>query len=149
MRYVLDQDLSQQIAVDMECEDGQCYFNAYHAQALVPDALYVEGFAVSPRFPFPINHSWLEIEGTNNVVDPTPVWSSRANNGYFPVFRYTQEEALEVPDGTTLPLNETAFMLVRPEARQAYVDACRFSLGREQGDLMLSMHPWFRAEEYP
>lgn len=58
----------------------RCYANAIGYAATNKSLFYVEGYAIDPGFPLPLQHAWL-IDETGAVVDPT--WEDAADHVYF------------------------------------------------------------------
>lgn len=84
--YELSQDLHNRI----EFEQNACFSNAVKALNLLPDAEYVEGYAVSPKSTEPFLHAWLEFNG--EIIDPS---LPDGNHKYFPAERRSKAEYLE------------------------------------------------------
>ncbi len=58
----------------------RCYANATGYAAANKNLFYVEGYAIDPEFPLPLEHAWL-IDKTGAVLDPT--WEDAADSVYF------------------------------------------------------------------
>lgn len=89
---------SARVAERIKAFNRECYWNAVRALRQCyrthPHAVYVEGPAISSRFPIVADHGWLEVEGA--IVDPTPSWHADVDPHdfdtmprYFPAVRYT------------------------------------------------------------
>ena len=48
-----------------------CFYNCGVLAIKRPDLVYVEGFAVAEKVPFPIHHAWLAKKGKTNVIEVT------------------------------------------------------------------------------
>lgn len=68
---MINLELSQQLSQAVRALAEECFSNAYRAiQKHYPDALYIEGFAVTNLgLCLPVEHAWLEVNG--EIVDPT------------------------------------------------------------------------------
>jgi hypothetical protein len=60
-------ELSAEIAKKIRAKPKHCWRNAEKALAVLPDAVYVEGFAAEHGLEF--EHGWLEWKG--QIIDPT------------------------------------------------------------------------------
>ncbi len=105
---------SVQLARDIDAQMKECYWNALLAVRTIPDladAWYVEGIIVS-RWPAPmtIEHGWVETRD-GAILDPTLALRDSVaprrvrwplGLRYFPVARYTGEDASERAHATRM-----------------------------------------------
>lgn len=79
---------SLELAKRIRAEKKACWQNAIYAQDCVPDALYIEGWAVSAEG-LVFEHGWLE--DSNEVLDPT----LQDCSAYFPALMFSLKETRE------------------------------------------------------
>lgn len=90
----VDYELSQQIAEAVKAELKACWRNAFMGLYELPDATYVEGWAVTLWGLLVIEHGWLEYQG--KIVDPTAaLWDELRGMVYFPGLRFDRDQARE------------------------------------------------------
>lgn len=90
----LDVKRSRKLAKAVHAKDGDCFRNAFCALVHVPGGKYVEGFAVGQEKIALITHGWIETKG-GRIIDPTPVWLRLPPARYFPIRKWTADQALE------------------------------------------------------
>lgn len=64
-----DKTLVKEMDEDIGFETKQCYYNSqlavtYYAGRVPQDLVYAEGYLISSTVPVPIQHAWIEIDGT-------------------------------------------------------------------------------------
>ena len=84
--------LSLEVAEKIGAEPGKCYLNALHAQSVIKEAFYVEGFVASGDcLPVVYKHAWLET--VDGVVEPTrALLVEKYKWMYFAAARWTYDE---------------------------------------------------------
>lgn len=60
----------------------QCFLNATAIALVRDDVTYVEGFALDPGIPIPVEHAWL-VDDNGHVIDPT--WDESRGHLYYGV----------------------------------------------------------------
>ncbi|MBB4509710.1 MULTISPECIES: hypothetical protein [Rhizobium] len=63
-------------------EGKQCFRNATAFALVRHDVTYVEGFALDPALPIPLEHAWL-VDDKGQVIDPT--WDDNIGHVYYGV----------------------------------------------------------------
>ncbi|MGR9449172.1 hypothetical protein [Rhizobium leguminosarum] len=63
-------------------EVKQCFRNATAFALVRDDVTYVEGFALDPALPIPLEHAWL-VDDKGQVIDPT--WDDNIGHVYYGV----------------------------------------------------------------
>jgi hypothetical protein len=87
-----DVKLSKKYAKEIPTKVGGCFLNAqmFVLMAGHRDALYVEGFASKVGG----EHGWVKLDG--KIVDITPGWTGDREVEYFPGYKYTRQEVLNI-----------------------------------------------------
>ena len=87
---LLDRGLSAQIARQVEAHRDDCYMRAFQALDYLPDeAVYVEGWVVTPEGIALRSHAWCEVGG--RIIDPT--CDDTESPAYFGGIRYPKRRA--------------------------------------------------------
>ncbi len=68
-RNRFNQKLSASIGDEIEAKPNHCFINAIRALEEIPEAEYIEGYAVSSASSEPFLHAWLELDG--EIIDPS------------------------------------------------------------------------------
>ncbi len=84
----LHRSLSRKYARQLQCQDTDCFYNAWLVVGEVSKSYYVEGYATAMdrKLSSPIHHAWVE-QGSR-IIDPTPIWSAKTGTVYFPGIRF-------------------------------------------------------------
>jgi len=88
---VKDYKRSQDMAAKIKAREKECWANAFRALDEIPDAIYIEGWALGPDG-LMFEHGWLELDGV--IIDPTlndPTYPI----SYYPGIRFTRAEIRE------------------------------------------------------
>lgn len=87
---LLDRELSAQIARQLEAHRDDCYMRAFQALDHLPNnAVYVEGWVVTPLGIVLRSHAWCEVSG--RIIDPTGYETESST--YFGGLRYLKRRA--------------------------------------------------------
>ena len=90
MNKLLDRELSAQIARQLEAHRDDCYMRAFQALDHLPNnAVYVEGWVVTPLGIVLRSHAWCEVSG--RIIDPTGYETESST--YFGGLRYLKRRA--------------------------------------------------------
>jgi hypothetical protein len=87
-------------------EVKQCFRNATAFALVRDDVTYVEGFALDPALPIPLEHAWL-VDDKGQVIDPT--WDDNVGHVYYgvPFERNFVAAMMEQSDGKCGLLDHT------------------------------------------
>ena len=97
---LVNQKLSKAVAqrTDVRTKWGQSFNNAFKVLDRLPDAVYVEGYALAGSPLIQVEHGWVEYQG--KIIDPT---FPKGVAHYEPGLRFTRNELHEAM--YTIPKN--------------------------------------------